>query len=270
LNKSYLADRENVGDKMLLDRVIAVRNTKTVFRDGNKCIKVFKETHAKSEVLNEALNLAHAEELGLRVPHFYGIEVYDGKWAIVYEYIRGQSLSQLMHVHPDQMMTWLELFVNLQLEIVSSHCPDLYPMKEKLSQYISASILEPSLRYEMIEEMEQLPFGDEVCHLDFNPSNIILTDDEVPYIIDWAHMVKGNASADAAVSWLNFSYHSDPETANSYLELFSQKRNITRDLIYKWIPFAGAGRSVKRNNQERDFLLTKAKEYWKSQWRSEL
>ena len=43
---------------MKLDRVIAVRNNKTVYRDGDKCVKVFNESDSKSDVLNDALNQA--------------------------------------------------------------------------------------------------------------------------------------------------------------------------------------------------------------------
>ena len=41
-----------------LDRMIAVRNRKTVYRDGDKCIKVFDESYSKADILNEALNQA--------------------------------------------------------------------------------------------------------------------------------------------------------------------------------------------------------------------
>ena len=30
---------------MKLEKVIAVRNNKTIYRDGDKCIKVFEEVH---------------------------------------------------------------------------------------------------------------------------------------------------------------------------------------------------------------------------------
>ena len=40
---------------MKLDRVIAVRNDKTIYRDGDKCIKVFGSSYSKADVLNEAL-----------------------------------------------------------------------------------------------------------------------------------------------------------------------------------------------------------------------
>ena len=41
---------------MKLDTVIAERNNKTIYRDGEKCVKVFSENFSKADVLNEALN----------------------------------------------------------------------------------------------------------------------------------------------------------------------------------------------------------------------
>lgn len=43
---------------MNLDKIIAVRTTKTVYRDGDTAIKVFSEDYLKTDVLNEALNQA--------------------------------------------------------------------------------------------------------------------------------------------------------------------------------------------------------------------
>jgi hypothetical protein len=34
---------------MKLDRIIAVRNHKTVYRDGELCMKVFDETYSKAD-----------------------------------------------------------------------------------------------------------------------------------------------------------------------------------------------------------------------------
>ncbi len=38
---------------MTLDRVIAVRTAKTVYRDGDLCIKVFNEEFSKADVLKQ-------------------------------------------------------------------------------------------------------------------------------------------------------------------------------------------------------------------------
>ena len=50
---------------MNLENIIAVRIAKTIYRDGDKCIKVFDEDYSKADVLNEALNQARIEETGL-------------------------------------------------------------------------------------------------------------------------------------------------------------------------------------------------------------
>lgn len=53
---------------MNLNNVVAVRNIKTVYRDGDKAIKVFNEDYSKADVLNEALNQARVEETDLDIP----------------------------------------------------------------------------------------------------------------------------------------------------------------------------------------------------------
>ena len=58
---------------MKLDRVIAVRNNKTIYRDGDKCVKVFDEDYSKADVLNEALNQARIEETGLNIPKIFEV-----------------------------------------------------------------------------------------------------------------------------------------------------------------------------------------------------
>ena len=81
---------------MNLDRIIAVRNNKTVYRDGDRCLKVFNEGYSKADVLNEALNQARIEETGLNIPRVLEVTVIDGKWTIVSDYIKGKTLAQLM------------------------------------------------------------------------------------------------------------------------------------------------------------------------------
>ena len=53
---------------MKLEKVIAVRNSKTIYRDGSYVIKVFDEGYSKADILNEALNIARVEETGLPIP----------------------------------------------------------------------------------------------------------------------------------------------------------------------------------------------------------
>lgn len=108
---------------MNLDRILAVRNDKTVYRDGNLCLKVFNSDFSKADVLNEALNQARIEETGLNIPKIHEVTVIEGKWTIVYDYISGKTLAQLMEEHPEKKEEYLELLVNLQLEMHSKTSP---------------------------------------------------------------------------------------------------------------------------------------------------
>ena len=45
-----------------LNQPIVERKTKTVYRDGNKIIKLFVENYSKSAILNEALIQSRVEE----------------------------------------------------------------------------------------------------------------------------------------------------------------------------------------------------------------
>ena len=92
---------------MKLDRVIAVRNNKTIYRDGDRCIKVFNSDYSKADGLNEALNQARIEETGLKIPKILEVTMIDGKWAIVSEYIKGKTLAQIMNEDPDNKADYI-------------------------------------------------------------------------------------------------------------------------------------------------------------------
>ena len=81
---------------MKLDNCISERINKKIYRDGNKCIKLFDEVYSKADVLNEALNHARVEETGLNVPELYEVTRIDGKWANVSQFIEGERLSDLI------------------------------------------------------------------------------------------------------------------------------------------------------------------------------
>ncbi len=241
---------------MKLDRVIAVRNNKTVYRDGARCIKVFDADYSKSDVLNEALNQARIEETGLNIPKILEVTTIDGKWAIVSEYIKGKTLAQLMEQDPENKEAYLERLVDLQIEVHGKTCPLLNKLKDKMNRKISQTKLDATTRYELHTRLEGMPKHKKVCHGDFNPSNIIITEEGEAYILDWSHATQGNASADAARTYLLFWLNGDMEGAKKYLELFCKKSDTAMQYVQKWMPIVAASQSVKGNEAEREFLLS--------------
>ncbi len=239
---------------MKLDRVIAVRNNKTIYRDGDKCVKVFDTDYSKSDVLNEALNQARIEETGLNIPKIVEVTMVEGKWAIVSEFIKGKTLQQLMDEDAEKKDEYIEMLVDLQLDVHSKVCPLLNKLKDKMNRKISSSELDATTRYDLHTRLEGMPKHNKVCHGDFNPSNIIITEDGTAYILDWSHATQGNASADAARTYLLFWLNGDIEGAKKYLDLFCQKSKTEKQYVQKWVPIVAASQSVKGNEKEREFL----------------
>lgn len=227
---------------------------KELFKTEEGFVKVFGETYSKSGILNEALNQARVEETDLNIPKIKSIEVVDGKWSIIMDYIEGTTLSELMRKHPEREDEYLELFVGLQRTVLSKRVPMLNKLKDKMQGRISEAKLDATTRYDLHTRLDSLPKHYNLCHGDFHPSNIIVTNDGTPYVIDWAHATQGNASADVASTYLMFYLEGKEQLAEKYLKLYCLKSDTAKQYVQKWIPIVAASRLTKAKPEEEEFL----------------
>lgn len=240
---------------MKLDTVLAKSTGKVIYRDGDVIYKVFDENYSKADVLNEALNQARVEETGLNISRILEVGKVDGKWFIALDYIPGKTLAQLMEENPDKKHEYIDLLVDLQLEVLSKKSPLLKKLKDKMNTKISQTDLDATTRYELHTRLEGMPKHNKVCHGDFNPTNIIIRPDGTPFIIDWAHATQGNAAADAARTYLMFSLWGDKDAADYYMKSFCKKSDTAMQYVQKWLPIVAASQSAKGKPEERQFLL---------------
>jgi aminoglycoside phosphotransferase (APT) family kinase protein len=241
-------------------KIIVERPNKTIYLEDGKVYKVMEAGYPVSDVFNEALNLAAVGETGLKVPKIVEVKQIDGKWAIVWEYIKGTTLLEKMKKEPDRLGEFLDRFVDIQLEMHKYNAPRLPVLIEKLHRKIRASGLDATNRYELHTRLDSMPRHTKLCHGDFAPSNIVITDKDEAYIIDWSHATQGNASADAAQTWLIFNLYRDlfaenPDIPDRYLQLFCQKSDTARQYVEKWIAIISASQLVKGKEEEKEFLL---------------
>ena len=144
--------------------------------------------------------------------------------------------------------------MDIQTKVHACTCPMLNSLTEKMQRKISATDLDATTRYELHTRLASMHVHKKVCHGDFNPSNVIITDDGTPYIIDWSHATQGNASADAARTYLLFWLNGDIDAAKKYLNLFCEKSDTAIQYVQKWMPIVAASQTVKGNAAEREFL----------------
>lgn len=235
--------------------VIAERKTKTVYRDNDKTIKLFIENYSKSNILNEALNQTRVEETELNVPKLLEVTKIENRWALISEYIEGKSLQELMDENPEKLDEYMDMFINVQLNILSKTAPMLNKLKDKMERKIAETDLSDTIKFDLNTRLAGMPKHNKICHGDFNPSNVIIKPDGIPYVIDWAHVTQGNSSADAARTYLLFNLSGKKEEAELYLQKFSEKSKIEKRYIQKWIPIVAAAHLSKASEEEKAFLM---------------
>ncbi len=230
-------------------------NGKKLYRDTNRLVKTFDPSYSKADILNEALNQARVEETtSLNIPKVLGVSVIDGQRSLIWEYIEGETLETLMQRHPEKTDEYLNFFVDLQITMSKEKVPLLGHLRDKMHAKISASAFPATVRYDLHIRLDSLPRHKKLCHGDFQPSNVIITKDNVPYIIDWAHATQGNGSADAARTYLIMKLQGKDELAEKYLKLFCLKTDTARQYVQRILPIVAASQSVKKKPEEQEFL----------------
>ena len=224
---------------MNLDRVIAVRNSKTVYQDGDTCIKVFTGRVAAADVLREAANQAAARDAGLPVPEVLAAERVPDGWAIASRFIYGRTLSDRVRRHPEERDSAIRTLAQVRTQIHASKLNGLESLKSRVSRLIART--------------SRMPDGASPCHGDLMLSNVIECADDGFAVVDWARACRGRAAADDAVTLLLLEMEEGAEMANAYRSrLDSDPREIAQ-----WTPLVAASRTMMANERERAFLIPK-------------
>ena len=240
---------------MKLDRVIAVRNNKTVFRDGKRCVKIFSTEFSKTSVFAEALNHTRVEECVNNVPKLLEVIRHDRNWAIVYDFVKGKTILQWIEEEPEALADQVAYFVDVQARLHSTEGGSLEKMKNIFFEAILKAPLDPTLKYALHKGLETMQFSSMLCHADFVPSNVIIGEDTNPVVIDWASAMSGEPMADAAISYLLLKIRQKEAFAEEYRSAYLYTMRKSEKRLEEWIPYAAAFLMNLTNEAERNALL---------------
>ena len=235
--------------------LIVQRPNKRVYRRGDDCVKLFGESVPASVVLREAMHQACAQEAGLPVPRLHEVTKIDGEWAIISDFIEGETLQSRMEAEPGNPR-WLELFVRLQLEVHEAYIPKIQRQRDKFLRKIAASRLDATTRYELLTRLETMPDRKKACHGDFIPSNVILREDRA-FVLDWNQLTQGSAGADAANTCLTLEKYGYDDLAAAYLKLYCEMSDTARQYVDKWTPIVAGAALGDCSEKDRAFYLGK-------------
>lgn len=235
------------------------RGNKVVYDLGDKIAKVFNETKPVSDVFNEALNLARINECGIRSPKALEVTKLEGDeagWALITTKVPGVTLAEKIEAEPQRFGEYLEQFVDLQIEIHGYTSPLLNRQGDKYARMInSLEAINATTRYNLLERLDGLKKGTAVCHGDFNPSNVIVSEDGTLSVCDWAHATQGAPAADAAMTYLLFSLTSK-EQAEAYLDIYCERADMAKQIVRQWLPVIAASELARKRKVNEEFLMS--------------
>ncbi len=175
------------------------REAEVYLREDGNVVKVMRSVDQAPRVKREAAALQALAGHEHLAPTFKEVTTVEGRPALVSERVNAADFLTLLSGKP-----WLVLGVASSMgrahTAMHSHkAPVALPeLREELTRHIeSAKDLPPHLAGEALDRLGTLPSGDQLCHGDFHPANILGTL-KSPVIIDWGDASRGAPAADVA------------------------------------------------------------------------
>lgn len=238
---------------MILGNPIARGNTAKIYLSDNKIVKVYNDFLPDTESINEAKKQKHAYSCGLSVPRILEVTKINGEQAIIMEYVKGETLGDLMLKDKEQAEYYMNISVDMQLEIHSIIPDAIEPMYDKLYRQIeNVNKLDKRQKSYLLKKLESFTYENRLCHGDFHLFNLIMADNQV-VVIDWVDSSSGDIRADIYRTYLLYSQFSS-ELADMYLRLYCEKSGLLRSEVFQWAPIIAGARlseSVSSENSER-------------------
>ncbi|WP_243522747.1 phosphotransferase family protein [Bacillus pseudomycoides] len=248
---------------MNLGNPIAIGNTAKIYLYDNKIVKVFKKHFPNTASLYEAKKQEYAYSCGLHVPKVLEVTKIKSRQAIIMEYVKGQTVGDLLMNHMERAEHYINICVNAQQKIhtVVVDSDLLEPMSEKLHRQIeSVHNLDEKQKGKLLRKLDSMVFEPRLCHGDFHPFNLILSNDNVK-IIDWVDASAGDIRADVYRTYLLYAQAS-VELAEMYLRIYCKNAGLSRDEVIKWAPIiAGARLSEKVPSENIEYLKKLVDQY---------
>jgi len=249
---------------------IAEGRTAEIFLlDDRHILKLYRAWCPSDWVEYEA-RIAHAVyEAGISSPAAGEIIQVNGRCGLIYERIKGISMLQDMNARPWMFLKHARSLAELHESINQQSIPGLPAYKDRLRVDISnTSHLDEALRNKVLRVLERLPNGQNVCHGDYHPGNVLITKSG-PVVIDWMTASAGSPWADVARTSLLLTIGSKGQENKigrlitwavevfyrSYLHRYVALTPDTKREMKTWSPVIAAARLSENIIPERTALI---------------
>ncbi|QHT60805.1 phosphotransferase [Paenibacillus lycopersici] len=211
--------------------VIAYGQTAEVYAYGDaRVLKLFREGIPSALAEDEYRICECVHEAGIATPEAVARIEIEGRQGIVFQRIAGRSMLQaIMHgaLSADEAGAQMAA---LHAGVHRLDAPAIPSQRGILAGRIrEAPLLTEQEKRAIAERMARLPEDAKLCHGDFHPDNVLVSDSRA-WIIDWMTGTSGHPAADAARTMLLLRFGSmPPETPADVVALINRMRQRLLD-----------------------------------------
>ena len=248
--------------------------------DGDTLVKVYRDYVPQADIDREILCTEAVQGQDLPVPVYRGAIEYQGKRAILLEYIRGESMSAVMNTGKKDLVEIARDFAAVHYRMHQCRMTVLEPSKDRYERLLRRS--EPQLGSDLMNRclklLETLPDGDRLSHNDYHPGNLIYGQNGL-ICIDWSDASQGDPLADVARTVQMFDYgptacsgtpmipreRISPETIARFESYRSRIRVFTREYEQEYVRMAGMSFEEYERLVEPWKVVVPASRFW-TEW----
>jgi len=255
-----------------LGPIIAKGRTAEVFvMSDDRIIKLFHEW-CPARWIQREIEIAKAlSSMPIPAPKIIDQLEIDGRTGIIYERVNGTSMLKLANTKPWLLFRFARQLAELHTEIHKHEVNGFPSQRTSLIETIQRlKSLPPDLKSGSLRLLERLPDGQTLCHFDFHPDQVLLTENG-PVIIDWMTAQQGHPHCDVARTCVILKFGQIPYGGRlmrtivniwrdfflrayltRYLELHP---GLSREEIVQWMIPVAAGRLDEEIPGEREPIL---------------
>lgn len=209
--------------------------------EEGKVLKLFYESIPKHWITYEFQVTSKVSDITDFAPKVYEVISFAGRKGIVYQKANGESMLNLINSKPLKIRKFGYKLARLHASIHKLQIEKLPNQKDYYHRAINESKGMLGNRIDIIlDYLNKLPNGNNICHGDLHPDNIIMTQEKL-IAIDWMNACSGNSLADVARTILLINTPYIKSSVSSIMKLFIKlfQRQLYLSYLKEYIRLTG-------------------------------